>query len=61
MGENFQPTMNIAWGGTAQYEGMFLQGNLQFFMADSVYIGITNLFQVSTGGLHVSALRGNNL
>ncbi|XP_063674238.1 uncharacterized protein LOC134811375 [Bolinopsis microptera] len=58
MGENFQPTMNIAWGSTPQYTGMFLQGNLQFFLADSVYIGITNLFQVAPGGLHVSALRG---
>ena len=62
MGEDFRPSINIQWGSVAQYSGMFLQGNLQFFInSDSglTYIGITNLFNVATGGLHISALRGN--
>ena len=62
MGENFQPIIFIEWGSVAQYPGMFLQGNLQFFIrsdAGLTYIGMTNLFNVATGGLHISALRGN--
>ena len=60
MGQNFQPTIHVAFGTTAQHEGMFLQGNLQFFLIDGTYLCITNLISVTSGGMSVAALRGNN-
>ncbi|XP_063679708.1 SCO-spondin-like [Bolinopsis microptera] len=59
MGDDFQPTISMRWGNTPAYEGMILQGNLMFFLLDGTYVGITNLFQTATGGVHVSSLRGN--
>lgn len=58
MGEDFQPSIYIAWAGTPQYPGMLLQGNLQIFSNDGTYLGITNLFQVVDTGLNVASLSG---
>ena len=57
MGDNFQPSINMRWGSEPAYEGMILQGNLQFFLQNGTYIGSTNLFQTVTSGVHVASYR----
>jgi hypothetical protein len=59
MGDHFRPSIHIRWGEEPAYDGLVLQGNLQFFLQDKTYIGLTNLLETTTGRIQVAAMRGN--